>query len=107
MGVHSNITPRNYAQSACGRLFAASRPHNWRYVQVPACQGALRAPCKVRLAPRLSKRALTRAQERSVPIVRSCIVLGARQDSLAAALGSQWGPNVRVMRHTCLTVIGS
>ena len=26
--------------AVCAALFAASRPHNWRYVQVPAPQGA-------------------------------------------------------------------
>jgi hypothetical protein len=41
MGVHSNITPDNYAPCGCAARFAAVRPHNWRYVQVPACQGAL------------------------------------------------------------------
>ena len=69
MGVHSNITPRNYAQRGCAALFAATRPHNWRYVQVPAVRVRCRAPCKVRLAPHLSKRALRARKERSV---RAC-----------------------------------
>jgi hypothetical protein len=40
MGGHSNITPDNYAPCGPAR-FAAARPHNWRYVQVHTCQGAL------------------------------------------------------------------
>ena len=39
MGGHSNITPGNYAPCGCAARFAASRPHNWRYVQVPTGWG--------------------------------------------------------------------
>jgi hypothetical protein len=68
MGEHSNITPRNYAPCGCAARFAATRPHNWRYVQVPAVRVRGRAPCKVRLAPHLSMRAL-RARKSAI---RSC-----------------------------------
>ena len=51
MGVHSNITPRNYAPYGCAARFAATRPHNWRDVQVLAVRVRCREPCKVRLTP--------------------------------------------------------
>jgi hypothetical protein len=55
---------RNAAAPRCSPL---TRPHNWNAMFKCPPQGALRAPCKVRLAPHRLKRAL-RAQERGVPI---------------------------------------